>query len=102
MDQEHHVVKSATEAAQTSVELLNQANVAAKAANDVRDVEASTARLIMQSVKSDVNLVLEYALQSAEYAVTSAQATGDQKAIDDANATLRSIRAALAIHKLIS
>jgi hypothetical protein len=70
MDQEHHVATSATEAANTSVELLNQANVAAKAANDVRDVEASTARLIMQSVKSDCNLVLEYALQSAEYAVT--------------------------------
>jgi uncharacterized protein (UPF0147 family) len=59
MDQEHHVATSATEAANTSVELLNQAN-------DVRDVEASTARLIMQSVKSDFNLVLEYALQSAE------------------------------------
>jgi hypothetical protein len=102
MDQAHHVATSATEAANKSVELLIHAKVAALAANDVRDVEASTARLIMQSVKSDFNLVLEYALQSAEYAVTSAQATGDQKAIDDANATLTSIHAALAIHKLIS
>ena len=98
MSEKQAMAKSAIEAAEKAHKAYNQAAIASEAA---KDIEVSTARLIMKSVKSEVSLALEYAVQAAEFAVKSAHITGDQKAIDDANATLSAIQSASDSYKLI-
>lgn len=98
MNQPHHDVTSATEAASKSIEALQRALFASEAA---KDIEASTAILIMRSVRDEAKESLVYAIQAAEYAVKSAEETGNQKSLIDATATLTSIRAVSDIFKLI-
>lgn len=98
MNRPHHDVTSATEAASKSIEALQRALVASEAA---KDIEASSAILIMKSVRAEAKEALVYALQAAEFAVKSAEETGDQQSLIDATATLTSIRAVSDIFKLI-